>query len=240
MEQMVRQAGEWGLALGDEQVDSLERYARLLAGYERANVIGTRDFEKVVLDHLLDSLSCLLYEPLRRARSIADIGSGAGLPGIPISIARPGAALTLIEATRKKTDFLGYAVERLALERIRVLNERVEDVAHSGEHRSRYHAATARAVDRLSVLVEYGVPLLRVNGSMVAMKARLDAGELEEGRRAARLLGAEVSGVIPVPFLPDIRDVQRRLVVVTRVGETPRRYPRKPGIPRKQPLGARD
>lgn len=237
-ELLERQADCWGLDLGEVQRERLLGYARLLASYDRSNVIGTTDFDRIVLDHVLDSLSCFLFEPLFGARRLADVGSGGGLPGIPIKIAKPDLETTLIESTGKKSQFLAHAAETLSLTGLAVANARVEDLGHSPDHRGRYDLTTTRAVAHLAVVAEYCVPLLEVGGFALSMKARLEEVELSEGKRAAGLLGAKITELIPVPFVPEIPDRERQLVIIEKVSETHSRYPRKPGMPAKRPLGA--
>ena len=232
------QASAWGLALGTPERDLLLDYARLLASYERANVIGTRDLDSIVLHHVLDSLSCFLFKPLSRAGRMADVGSGGGLPGLPIKLAKPDLQATLVESTCKKSRFLDYVVEVLGLNGVMVANARVENLAHSAAYRGTYDVATTRAVAQLSVIAEYCVPLIRVGGYAVSMKANLPSPELSEGRRAMELVGAKMSECIRVPFIPEVGDRDRQLVIIEKLRETHPRYPRKPGTPTKTPLGA--
>ena len=237
LELLEAQAAAWGVRLDDGRLDRLLRYARLLASYEKANVIGTRDLDRILLDHVLDSLSCFLHHPLWEAGRLADVGSGGGLPGIPMSIVRPDLRTTLIESTGKKADFLSYAAERLALGNLEVVNARVEDIGRMQGPRGVYGIVTIRAVARLSVVAEYCVPLLEVGGQAIAMKARLEGEEYEEGRRATGELGATIAGVEPVAMLPEIGEKERNLVVLEKIRETPARYPRKAGMAAKRPLG---
>ena len=237
LELLEAQAAAWGVCLDDGRLDRLVRYARLLASYEKANVIGTRDLDRILLDHVLDSLSCFLHEPLWEAGRLADVGSGGGLPGIPISIVRPDLRTTLIESTGKKADFLRYAAEQLALGSLEVVNARVEDIGRTQGQRGVYGIVTTRAVARLSVVAEYCVPLLEVGGQAIAMKAGLGGEEFEEGRRAAGALGAKVAGVEPVAMLPEVGEKERNLVILEKIRETPARYPRKAGMAAKRPLG---
>lgn len=237
MELLEAQAKAWGVRLGERELDRLLEYSRLLASYDRANVIGTRDLERIVLDHVLDSLSCFLHAPLWEARRLADVGSGGGLPGIPTSIVRPDLRTTLIESTGKKADFLRYAAERLGLETLDVINARVEDVGRMGEQRGAYAVVTSRAVASLSVLAEYCVPLLEVGGNAVAMKARVERDEYEEGRRAADALGARIDRIDRVAMLPEVGEKQRNLVILEKIRETPARYPRRAGVVARRPLG---
>jgi 16S rRNA (guanine527-N7)-methyltransferase len=215
----------------------LMQYAGLLAAYDRTNVIGTRGLDGILLSHVLDALSCFLHEPLFRAGSLADVGSGGGLPGIPIAVVRPDLSTVLVESTGKKATFLRYAIDGLGLGNVQVANARVEDLGRERGHRGAYDVVTARAVARLSVVAEYCVPLLGVGGSAVIMKSGLEVGELSEGTAAAGTLGAEVAGVVPVPLLPEIGDKERNLVIVEKIRATPQKYPRRPGMAVKKPLG---
>jgi 16S rRNA (guanine527-N7)-methyltransferase len=191
------------------------------------------------LDHVLDSLSCFLHDPLWEAGRLADVGSGGGLPGIPISIVRPDLRTTLIESTGKKADFLRRAAEQLTLGSLEVVNARVEDIGRTHGQRGVYGIVTSRAVARLSVVAEYCVPLLEVGGQAVAMKAGLEGEEFEEGRRATDALGARVAGVEPVAMIPEVGDKERNLVILEKVRETPARYPRNVGMVTKRPLGVK-
>ena len=217
---------------------SLVAYAGLLSQYERANVIGTKDFGEILRRHVLDSLSCLLFTPLKNARKVGDIGSGGGLPGIPLAVALPDAEVTLFESTGRKAEFLRYAVKELGLANVRVVNARIEESARDDDHRGKYGVCTARALARLSVVSEYSLPLLRRGGHVVAMKGRVDADEWTEGGRALKTLGGRVSEEIQVHYLPDVEQGERRLVLLEKTEETPEVYPRRTGTPARNPLGA--
>ncbi len=234
-----RQLRDWGVDASPEVEKQLQTYAHLLSRYEKANVIGTRDFGEIVQRHILDSLSCLLFAPLYEAKRVADIGSGGGLPGIPLAVMLPGAEVTLMEATGKKAAFLRYASEELGLANVRVVNARVEESARREAHRAGYDVCTVRALARLSVVAEYSLPLLRLGGTAVAMKARLDAEEREEGERALGELGGRVRQEIRVRYSSGAEQGERRLVLMEKTGETPGAYPRKTGVPTRNPLGAR-
>ena len=214
-------------------------YADLLSRYEKANVIGTRDFEEILHRHVLDSLSCLLFAPLRVANRVGDIGSGGGLPGIPLAVVLPDARVTLIESIGKKAMFLRYAKEELGLANVNVMNARVEESGREDVHRGAYDVCAVRALARLSVIAEYSLPLLRRGGNVVAMKGRVDAGERAEGERALGKLGGRVSDEVQVRYLPGLEQGERRLVVLEKVGETPGAYPRRTGTPARNPLGTK-
>lgn len=232
------QLDEWGLRLKDPAVETLLRYARRLSSYREANVVGTKDLRRLLLEHVLDSLSCLLYEPLRGVRRVVDVGSGGGLPGVPLKIARPETEVTLVEATGKKARFLQQAAEDLLLDGVEVANARAEGLGQDPAHRERYDAATARALAPLPTLAEYCLPLVREGGCVVAMKAMPEEKEVEEGRKAAARLGAEISRLVKVEFLQQLPEKQRCLAIMTKTSETPQEYPRRPGIPKKRPLGS--
>jgi 16S rRNA (guanine527-N7)-methyltransferase len=212
-------------------------YAQILASYDRANVIGTRDLDRILLSHVLDSLSCFLYEPLFRAGRLVDVGSGGGLPGIPITIVRPELQTTLIESIGKKAAFLRYAADRLELDGVTVANGRAEDLGRTQEHRGDHDIVTCRAVARLAVVAEYCVPLLRIGGGVISMKGKLEPEELEVGRAAAGELGAKLVEVKPVPMLEEVGHKERNLVVIQKIRETPARYPRRAGVVARKPLG---
>ena len=231
------QAADWGLSLSLDELARFERYGRFLRDYEEANVTGTRELRGIILDHVLDSLSCFLFEPLWIARRLADVGSGGGLPGVPLKIVEPALRITLMESTAKKARFLHRVAEDLSLEGVRVINARVEEIARRDEHRGDYDVVTARAVARLSVVAEYCVPLLRVGGSVISMKGRLEEEEISEGERAVERLGATISDLIDVPLLPEIGTKERHLVILDKIEDTPAKYPRNVGVPTKKPLG---
>jgi 16S rRNA (guanine527-N7)-methyltransferase len=232
-----RQLLEWGIAVGPEAKASLLAYALMLSRYEKANVIGTRDFGEILRGHVLDSLSCLLVAPLREANKVADIGSGGGLPGIPLAMMLPETEITLFESTGKKTTFLRYVSDELGLINVRVVNARVEEAAREEAYRGAYDVCTARALARLSVIAEYSLPLLRIGGYVVAMKGREDRDEWDEGGRAAAVLGGRVCDEIQVSHGPGVEQKDRRLLLLEKVEETPRVYPRRTGVPVRDPLG---
>jgi 16S rRNA (guanine527-N7)-methyltransferase len=234
-----RQLATWGISMSVEAKRLLDAYAYLLSRYEKANVIGTRDFEEILHKHVLDSLSCLLFAPLRVANQVVDIGSGGGLPGIPLAVVLPDAEMTLFESTGKKAKFLRYAKEELGLANVNVMNARVEESGREDVHRGAYDVCTVRALARLSVVAEYSLPLLRRGGNVVAMKGRVEAGERDEGERALGKLGGRVSDEVQVRYLPDLEQRERRLVVLEKMGETPSAYPRRAGTPARNPLGTK-
>jgi 16S rRNA (guanine527-N7)-methyltransferase len=189
--------------------------------------------------HVADSLSGLEVADLTRAKRIADVGSGAGFPGLPLAIALPGTQVDLIEAAGRKTAVIDRLIQAAKVENARSVRARVEEFASVapalGGGREAYEAVTARAVASLPVLVEYAAPLLRSSGVFVAWKGALGADELQLGRAAAGQLGLSLEEVLRVEPFPGSRD--RRLVIFRKTAATPSRFPRRPGAAAKRPLG---
>ncbi|MBX3049681.1 MAG: 16S rRNA (guanine(527)-N(7))-methyltransferase RsmG [Anaerolineales bacterium] len=228
---------DWlGVSVTDEQLAAFDQYAAELAAWnQRFNLTTITELEQVRTRHFLDSLSCWLALGAAPGR-LADVGTGAGLPGLPLKILQPGLPLTLIEATAKKAGFLEHMVQVLRLKDVQVLAARAEEAGQLPAERAAYDWAVARALAPLPVLAEYLLPLVRVGGRMLAQKGREAAAELSAAQEAIRLLGGGPAQLLPaeVPGL----DEERWLIVVEKVAETPAKYPRRPGMPSKRPLRA--
>ena len=190
-----------------------------------------RDRDRALEDHLADSLVALELEPVRTATTIADLGSGAGLPGLPLAIACPSAQVSLVEAAGRKYAFLERVVDSLALDNATVVHARAEELEGS------YDLVTVRALASLAVVAEYAAPLLRLGGSVVVWRGGRDPEAELEGQRAAEELGLEVGPVVPVSPYP--RAQRRHLHLMSKVAQTPPRFPRRPGMAVKRPLGRR-
>mgnify|MGYP001191606267 CR=1 FL=1 len=193
-----------------------------------------RDRDEAVALHLADSLAGLEVEALRSARRLADVGAGAGFPGLPLAVALPDAEVDLIESARRKCAVIDHLAAAAGLENARAIHARAEEHA-AGAGREAYDAVTARAVAPLAVLLEYAAPLLRPGGVLVAWKGRRDPGEEAGAARAAGPLGMGDPVVRAVVPFPGARD--RHLHVWSKVAPTPERFPRRPGMAAKRPLG---
>jgi len=251
MELLRAGARALGLTLGPGHIAAFESYYRELAAWnQRLNLTAITGYEEVQRRHFVDSLSCLLALPVGpEARGLpdsvplqvgsaglrlADVGSGAGFPGLALKIMLHDARVTLIEATAKKVSFLRHMVRLLGLEGVEIVNARAEDVGQMPEHREQYDMVVARAVAPLCVLAEYCLPLCRVGGRVVAQKGSEGSDEAEQARGAIALLGGGPVEVKPVEIaeLPP----NRTLVVIDKVAKTPEEYPRRAGMPSKRPL----
>jgi 16S rRNA (guanine527-N7)-methyltransferase len=184
--------------------------------------------------HLADSLSGLEVAGLGRAGSVADVGSGAGFPGLPLAIALPSTSFTLLEASRRKCEVVERLAAAAGVRNAHALPLRAEEHG-AAEGREAYDAVTVRAVDSLAVLVEYAAPLLRVGGALVAWKGARDGSEEQAGSDAAAVLGMEPREVVRVRPFEKARD--RHLHVYEKVAPTPEGFPRRPGMARKRPFG---
>jgi 16S rRNA (guanine527-N7)-methyltransferase len=231
-EQVYQQVG---LRLTRAQLTALRHYEQeLLAWNTRFNLTAIRDVEEVRTKHFLDSLTCLLAFRENPPGRLIDVGTGAGLPGLALKIALPNIQLTLVESVGKKADFCRHIVQTLKLDRVQVIQERAEVLGQSPEHREQYDCAVARAVASMPVLSEYLLPLVKVNGVMLAMKGESGPAEAHSAERAIRLLGGHLRQLIPLT-LPGVVE-ERYLILVDKIAATPPAYPRRVGVPAKRPL----
>jgi 16S rRNA (guanine527-N7)-methyltransferase len=222
-----------GLTLTDEQVGRLSRYLDLLlVANQQMNLTRIASREAAELGHVADSLTLLPYLP-REAHRIADVGSGGGVPGIPLAIARPDVQVTLIESTKKKATFLQSAVKDLGLRNVKVNAERAEDVG-LGFARETFDVVTARAVGEMVFLVEWCLPLVKKGGKLLALKGPRLAEELPAAAKAIRTLGGGDAVVHPVAGLPEITG--HVIVEVAKLAKTARFYPRPATVAKGKPL----
>jgi 16S rRNA (guanine527-N7)-methyltransferase len=211
---------------------ALGRVLELLAA-ERASVSSVVD-RRAWKVHVADSLTGLEVEDLRSAGRIADVGAGAGFPGLALAVALPGAQIDLIESVGRKCDFMTRAIEAAEIPNATVLNTRSEELATTGS-RDSYDVVTARAVGRLSTLAELASPLLKPNGVLIAWKGKRDAEEESQLERAAESLAMTPERVLDVGDRAGSQ--HRHLHIIRKTGPTPNDLPRRPGIAKKRPKG---
>ena len=236
MKQLAQQIyRQIGMRLSARQMTLLEQYEQeLLAWNERFNLTAIRDVEEVRVKHFLDSLTCVQAMRESPGKRLADIGTGAGFPGLVLKIVYPAVQLTLVESVGKKADFCRHVVNTLGLDNVEVIQERAENIGQLLAYREQFDWAVARAVAALPVLAEYLLPLVRVGGSMLAMKGESGPVESHASEHALQMLGGHLRQLVPVT-LPGVVE-ERYLVIVDKVAATPARYPRRVGIPAKRPL----
>jgi 16S rRNA (guanine527-N7)-methyltransferase len=221
----------WGL--GPQALERLRLLGDLLlhAGF---NVTGMKDSAEIERIHFLDSLALLGVRGVRSAARIADVGSGGGLPALVLAVALPGSVVVAIESQHKKCGFIEHATRELALQNVEVACARAEEYGR-GQGRSAHDLVVSRAVASLAVVAEYSLPLLHVEGRMVAMKGSISAEERIQAQTALGILGA--GGLEAVRLEPFPGAENRWVYVADKIATTPEQYPRRPGVPTKRPLG---
>ena len=228
-------AAELGISLTVKQLEQCEKFYRLLVETNKnLNLTAIVDEKDAAIKHFIDSLTCLKVMPLEKGTRLLDVGAGAGFPGIPLLICCPGLNITMIEAAAKKVSFLKQVIKELRLENIEAVHVRAEDFGRNKNHREKYDVVVSRAVASLAVLAEYCLPPLMVGGVFVAMKGPKLQEEIKAAENALVVLGGEIRKVVAVklPFTGD----ERELVLIGKIKATPETYPRRAGVPAKNPL----
>ncbi len=225
-----------GLSVPHDALDLLARYlGLLLSANERVNLTAIKEPTTAWRRLILDSLSLLPgLEGMPVGAKVIDVGSGGGLPGIPLAIVRQDLDFTLLDATGKKVAFLNDCIRELELSHARAIKDRAEKLGHDPAHRQQYDLATVRAVGKVAEIAEYCLPLVRVGGRMLAMKGQAAERELGEAADALAILGA--GDLALVDAYPEGYDSELVLLSIIKERPTPNQYPREPGVPRKSPL----
>ena len=232
---LANEAARFHIALSQTQMAQFDAYLALLLDWnERMNLTAVRDPHAIQIRHFLDSLSCATVTGGLNGRSLIDIGTGAGFPGLPLKILYPDLQLTLADSVAKKTVFLKAIVAELGLENVTIVAERAETLGQQLAHRQQYDWAVARGVVEMRALAEYLLPLCKIGGHMLAQKGKSAAQETEAAQNAFQTLGGGGATIQEIQ-LPEV-ETPHYLVVVEKIGVTPATYPRKPGMPGKRPL----
>ena len=232
---LAARADEAGIPLTAEQIGQFSVYNEMLLDWNtRMNLTALTAPEDVAVKHIIDSLTAYDAALFDGARTLIDVGTGAGLPGIPLAVYAPHLTVTLLDSLNKRVRFLTEVTAAMGLQNVRCIHARAEEAARTAEHRAAYDIAVSRAVARLPVLLEYTLPFVRVGGTLLALKGRAYAEEQKEARRAAEVLGGGRITARPV-HLPGLDDV-RAILTVTKERQTPAAYPRGGGAPPRRPL----
>lgn len=236
-EQMRRETVELGVVLSDRQLEQFYRYYELLVERNKVmNLTAITEEQDVVTKHFTDSLSLvkLLGASALTGASLMDVGTGAGFPGIPLKIAFPGMKVTLLDSLNKRVKFLQDVCADLGLEDITSVHGRAEDFGRNLQFREQYDFCVSRAVANLASLSEYCMPFVKVGGYFVPYKSGEIEEELEAGKRAVKILGGEVEQV--EKFMLPGADANRSLIRIRKIKAISGKYPRKAGLPTKEPL----
>ena len=221
-----------GIDISKEQYHELYYYMKnLLEWNTKINVTSITDEEEFIEKHLVDSLTVNKY--LKNSNSIIDIGTGAGFPGIPLKIVNKSKKITLIDSVGKKLKVIENINEDLKLPNLEIIHTRAEELANNKKYREKYDVSVTRAVSNMATLMEYMLPFVKVDGIAICMKGPNYENELKEAEKAIKILGGKISCIDKIKINENIN---RNIIIIKKVKETPTKYPRKPGKPLKEPI----
>lgn len=232
---LEQKLGELGIEQDQNQLERFHKFYQLLIEWNKVmNLTGITEYEDVVEKHFVDSLSIIKAIDLSRIHTVIDVGTGAGFPGIPLKIAFPHLRVVLLDSLNKRIKFLDEVISQLGLTEIRTIHGRAEEYARKEEYREQFDLCVSRAVANLSTLSEYCLPYIQVGGMFIPYKSGEIDDEVEQSKKAVRILGGNIKDVMKFE-LPGT-DIHRSFVLIHKEQHTQKKYPRKAGIPAKEPL----
>ena len=232
---LTEKVKELSIVLNDKQIQQFEQYYNILVEWNKVmNLTAITEYEEVVEKHFLDSLTIVNASHVKKIETLIDVGTGAGFPGIPLKIAFPHLKVTLLDSLNKRIKFLNEVINLLELNDIKAIHGRAEDYAKQAEYREQYDICVSRAVANLATLSEYCLPYVKVDGLFVPYKSGEIDEELKSSEKAVSILGGKVEEV--VKFQLPGTDIGRSFVKIHKIKETKKKYPRKAGMPTKEPL----
>lgn len=231
--ELAERATQFGVMLSEEQQNQFYNYMELLLEWnEKLNLTAITDQEQILTKHFIDSLSIVPY--INLSDKILDIGTGAGFPGIPLKIALPQNSFTLLDSLNKRINFLNVIIQELKLKNIKAIHGRAEEFNKINGERENYEIVVSRAVAKLNVLLEYMLPFVKIGGKCICMKSIDIDEELKEAEKAIKTLGGRIEKIDSITL--ENTDIQRKIVIIKKVQETPKKYPRKAGTPLREPI----
>ena len=233
IEKMQEKSTDLGVRFLVEQAEQFFEYMNLLIEWnEKMNLTAITDPEEIILKHFIDSITIL--KEINDNSKVVDVGTGAGFPGIPLSIMNPTLKITLVDSLNKRLIFLQEVVDKLNLKNVEIVHARAEEFGQNKKYRESFDVSTSRAVANLSTLSEYLIPLVKVGGKVISMKASEAQEEIDEAKKAIEILGGAIEKIDEFN-LPQ-SDIGRTVIIIRKERTTPNKYPRKPGTPSKEPI----
>jgi len=224
-----------GITLSEKQIEQFITYYEMLVEWnEVMNLTAITEYEEVMKKHFIDSISLIKAYDVSKSVSVIDVGTGAGFPGLALKIAYPNLKVTLLDSLNKRINFLNAVIDQLELSGVEAIHGRAEDFAKQGKLREKYDLCVSRAVANLSTLSEYCLPFVKVGGQFISYKSEKIVKEKTAAENAIKILGGVISNQVEFQ-LPD-SDIYRNLFVIKKEKQTPKKYPRKAGLPGKEPL----
>ena len=219
--------------LDNEICNKLYNYMNLLLEWnEKINLTAITDEKEIILKHFIDSFTINKF--INSGDKMLDIGTGAGFPGLPIKIIRAEVDVFLMDSLNKRINFLNEVIESLQLKNIEAFHSRAEEMAKNNKFREKFDVVTSRAVAKLNILLEYMLPYTKINGKCLCMKGPNIEEEIKEAEKALKILGGEIEKIEKI-ILPD-SNIERNIIIIRKKSATPLKYPRKAGMPTKEPL----
>lgn len=232
-EEMNEFGKEININFSVEQLSKFYKYMQLLIEWnEKMNLTAIIEPKEIILKHFIDSLTIL--NKIEDKAKVVDVGTGAGFPGIPISIMKENVQITLVDSLNKRLIFLKEVIGQLELKNVEIVHARAEEFGQNKEYREKFDIATSRAVANLSTLSEYLMPLVKVNGKCICMKASEAEEEIRQAQKAIDVLGGTINKIDK--FKLPKSDIGRTIIIIDKEKNTPNRYPRKAGTPSKEPI----
>lgn len=232
-EEMSKKSKILGVRFSVEQIEQFYKYMNLLIEWnEKMNLTAIIEPKEIILKHFIDSLTILKY--IDDNSKLVDVGTGAGFPGVPLSIMNPTLKITLVDSLNKRLIFLQEVVKELNLKNIEIVHARAEEFGQNKNYREKFDIATSRAVANLATLSEYLVPLVKIGGKIISMKASNAKEEINDAQKAIEVLGGKIEKIEEFDLLKS--DIGRTIIIIDKNKCTPAIYPRKAGTPAKEPI----
>ena len=232
-EELLEKASTMGVRFSVEQMDKFYKYMNLLIEWnEKINLTAIIEPNEIILKHFIDSITIL--KDIKDGSTVVDVGTGAGFPGIPLSIMNPTLKITLVDSLNKRLIFLQEVINELDLKNVELVHARAEEFGRNKKYREKFDIATSRAVANLATLSEYLLPLVKINGKAISMKAGNASQEIEDAKKAIKTLGGNINNI--EEFNLPQSDIGRTIIIIDKISGTPGKYPRKPGTPAKEPI----